>query len=120
MLATGLPAGEQFNRINQFSFRVATLADLRTFHAVLAERGIAVDRAANHGNAWSIYFFDPEGNKVEIYTPSDWYIAQPFGVPVDLTQKDETILAETVALIEGNATRSSRTAWEETMGKKLG
>lgn len=28
----------------------------------------------NHGNAWSIYFADPEGNRIELYTPSPWYV----------------------------------------------
>ncbi len=120
VLASGLPAEEKFNRINQISFRVATLDDLRTFDGILRERGIAVLRTANHGNAWSIYFFDPEGNKVEIYTPSDWYVAQPFGVPVDFEKKDEVIFAETQELIRDNATRTSRLAWEEKMGKRLG
>ena len=31
----------------------------------------------NHGNAWSVYFRDPEGNRIEIFCDTEWYIEQP-------------------------------------------
>ncbi|WP_457824679.1 VOC family protein, partial [Staphylococcus aureus] len=58
----------------------------------------------NHGNSWSIYFKDPEGNILELYTATPWYVSQPWRVALDLSQTDEQIEAETLGLIEGGAT----------------
>jgi catechol 2,3-dioxygenase len=55
-------------------------------------------RGMNHGNALSIYFADPEDNTVEVYLDTPWYVPQPHGDPLDLTQPDATIWAETEAL----------------------
>ena len=30
-----------------------------------------------HGNSVSLYFRDPEGNRIECYLDSPWYCAQP-------------------------------------------
>ena len=57
----------------------------------------------DHGNAWSIYFSDPEGNRMEVYMPSPWYVAQPFGEPLDLTQPAEAIHAKTEAMVQAGS-----------------
>jgi catechol 2,3-dioxygenase len=53
----------------------------------------------NHGNAWSIYFDDPEGNKVEVYMDTVFHTPQPCGEPLNLDQSDAALLAETEALV---------------------
>ena len=30
-----------------------------------------------HGNAWSVYFQDPEGNQIEMFCDTPWYVPQP-------------------------------------------
>ena len=54
-------------------------------------------RPISHGNAWSIYFKDPEGNVVEAYLDTPFHVPQPHGKPLDLTKSDEQILRETEA-----------------------
>ena len=71
-LATG--RGDMPTTINQVSFRLANLEDLRVWHRRLVELGVGPVDARNHGNAWSLYFLDPEGNRLELYTPSDWHV----------------------------------------------
>jgi catechol-2,3-dioxygenase len=119
VLVSGLPAEERFSRINQISFRVATLEDLRQFHVLLVERNVPIQRTVTHGNAWSIYAADPDGNKVEIYTPSPWHVSQPFGVPVDYRDSVEKLVADTEAMIRDNASRESREAWSAAIRSRL-
>ncbi len=65
VLVTGRPPGIDDNVVNQISFKLATLADLKAMHARVREEGIKEFRIVTHGNAWSVYFADPEGNRVE-------------------------------------------------------
>ena len=57
VLIGGKPDGIPFNVINQISFLVESLADLRTFWDVLKkEPDISDIYSLTHGNAWSVYF----------------------------------------------------------------
>ena len=119
VLVSGLPEGERFSRINQISFRVDTLEDLRRFHALLLEKRVAIQRAVTHGNAWSIYLPDPEGNKVELYTPSPWYVSQPFGVEVNFSDSADKLMAHTLALVRDDRSLTTHEAWAAGLQAKL-
>jgi len=82
----------------QISFTVASLADLKNFHAEILDRGFPVEMVVNHGNAIGCYFRDPEGNVVEVYwhTGKDW--PQPYADPIDLSQSEEELLGIVAAL----------------------
>jgi catechol-2,3-dioxygenase len=103
VLASGRPselpantANPQFGpSINQISFRLGSLADLRDVHERLLAEGASDLFPANHGIAWSIYAHDPEGNNLEFFVDTDWYIKQPFLIPLDLSRSDEELTRET-------------------------
>jgi catechol 2,3-dioxygenase-like lactoylglutathione lyase family enzyme len=78
--------------LEQVSFHVASLEELRAFHRLFKAQGVTIHETVTHGIALSIYFFDPEGNRLEVYWPTgiDW--RQPFKRPVDLDQPDEVLL----------------------------
>ncbi len=97
VLVTGRPDTAGFNPINQISFMVDSLSDLRTVHGRAIERGATDMRVVTHGNAWSCYFKDPEGNTIEAYLDTPYHVPQPHGVPFDLSKSDEEILRETEA-----------------------
>ena len=80
--------------INQLSFKVANLDELKALYQRATAAGAKIERQINHGNALSFYFSDPEGNGVEIYMDTPWYVPQPHGVPTDLTLPTDRILAE--------------------------
>ena len=44
--------------------------DLRDMHARLRAAGVAIERTSDHGMTVSVYFRDPEGNRLEVYTDS--------------------------------------------------
>ena len=99
-LMKGRPDAADPHLINQISLRVATLADLRTFHRRLVSEGYEIDAVVNHASALGCYFFDPEGNRTEVF----WVTGRPCWVPtanpIDLEQPDDAILAEVDAVWE--------------------
>ena len=97
VLVSGRPDTSGFNPINQISFMVDSLAQLREVHNRALANGATEMRVVTHGNAWSCYFKDPEGNTVEAYLDTPFHVPQPHGAPFDLFKSDEEILAETEA-----------------------
>ena len=78
--------------------RVASLDDLREFRRRLSAEGYRIERVVNHASAIGCYFFDPEGNRTEVF----WVTGRPSWVPVanpiDIEQPDELVMAEVDAL----------------------
>lgn len=95
VLAENRPADCAFSTVMQLSFKVKTLDQLRTVRQAALENGAQKMRGLNHLNALSIYFGDPEGNTVEVYLDTPWYVPQPHGDPLDLDLPDEEIWKRT-------------------------
>lgn len=95
VLAENRPADCRFSTVMQLSFKVGSLDELRSVRSAALELGATNMRGLNHVNALSIYFHDPEGNTVEVYLDTPWYVPQPHGDPLDIDQADEAIWAET-------------------------
>ena len=55
-------------------------------HRRALDNGATDMRVTSHGNAWSCYFKDPEGNTVEAYLDTPFHVPQPHGEPLDLSQ----------------------------------
>ena len=49
------------------AFQVASFEALREAYCTLLDKGVAIDRAIDHVNQRSVYFLDPDGNRLEIY-----------------------------------------------------
>ena len=84
---------------HQFSWRVDDLDTLLTYHRRFKEEGVPVQQEVTHGNALGIYFFDPEGNRNEVYLRVDKQVPQPFRKSINLDQEQEAILAEAERLL---------------------
>jgi catechol-2,3-dioxygenase len=93
ILASGRPGEVRFNPINQISFRMAEFAGLREMHRRLQREGVAELAPVSHGNALSVYFRDPEGNRLELFVDTPWYVQQPLRVPMDMTLSDAGLWA---------------------------
>ncbi len=97
-LVAGRPDLAGFNHINQLSFRVPQLEDVQSvWRRVKDEAGVHDLRGTNHGNAFSMYFRDPEGNRLEVFCDTPWYISQPCIEPLDLSRPAAEVLAEAEA-----------------------
>jgi catechol 2,3-dioxygenase len=87
--------------LNQLSFRLKSLEDLRAYYAFYEKEGLKGLEGRDHGNSWSLYVFDPEGNKIELYVPTPWHVSQPWRAPLDLTMSADAIVAQTEARLKG-------------------
>ena len=74
-----------------FAFRVASLAELRSFYYRVLDRKVEVKMALNHGSSIAFYFTDPDGNLVEVYWRTGIERPQPFLEPIDLSMTEESI-----------------------------
>ena len=91
VLVDGRPAGQGFNPINQVSFRMAQFAGLREMHRRLQQEKVAELSPVSHGNALSLYFRDPEGNRIELFIDTPWYVEQPMRIPMDMSLPDDAL-----------------------------
>ena len=101
----GVRKGEEAsNSVNHFAFRVADLDDVKQMNTRLQEDGRATNlNPLTHGNAWSIYFSDPEGNGIEVFCDSPWHVSQPQVRPWNIDKPNDEVLAETSAAFENEA-----------------
>jgi catechol 2,3-dioxygenase len=99
VLVAGRPAGLPDKVINQLSFRVASLGEvLRFYRRIRGDEGVSDIHPICHGHAWSVYFRDPEGNRIEVYTDTPWYVHQPIREEMDFDLPEDEILRRTEAL----------------------
>lgn len=87
-------APEGVTTVNQVSFKVPDLDALKTVFNRVRAAGVETIRQTTHGNALSCYFPDPEGNQIEIYMDTPWYVPQPHGHPIDLSLANDEIAAQ--------------------------
>jgi catechol-2,3-dioxygenase len=98
VLASGRDPDDRSRVINQISFRVSSLAELKRIGAVIKKETVEDLAIITHGTSWSIYFRDPEGNRTEVFVDTPWYIDQPFRSPIDLDQPEEVLRRDTEVL----------------------
>jgi catechol-2,3-dioxygenase len=84
---------------HQISWRVESLDDIIEFHNRFWREGVRVQQEVTHGNALGIYFFDPEGNRNEVYLRVDRDVRQPFRKTIDFGLPPEQIYAEAERLL---------------------
>lgn len=105
--------------VMQLSFKVQALDELREARTRALAQGASKMRGLNHGNAISIYFMDPEGNTVEVYLDTPWYVAQPHGDALDLDRPDAEIWAETERIVKADPTFKPAQEWSREFGAQL-
>lgn len=84
------------NSVNHFAFRVDSLDDVKQMNERLEKDGRVKNRLPlTHGNAWSIYFSDPEGNGLEVFCDTPWHVQQPQVKTWSLDKSNDEIIEET-------------------------
>lgn len=120
VLASGRTGSGDEKVINQISFRVATLEQLQQMFGWLQqEPGPSQFRAVSHGNAWTLYFHDPEGNRIELFVDSPWYVRQPCSEPLDLTLPADEIRARTEAMCRADPTFAPVEEWRARFAARI-
>jgi catechol 2,3-dioxygenase len=98
-LVSGRDTPTASDNLHHVAFRsVGTLDDLRSLKQALeSDSWVTQIMPLTHGNAWSVYFRDPEFNGVEVFIDTPWHVRQPQGEPLDLSRSNEEIVEWTRA-----------------------
>ncbi len=121
VLVTGRNDSGDAKVLNQLSFRLDSLADLRAMRDALAAEPTIGDIAPiEHGIAWSVYFRDPESNRIELLVDTPWYVSQPIADPFDLDQTDDEIVRATEARYGQDPSFRPRGQWRAELAARLG
>jgi catechol 2,3-dioxygenase-like lactoylglutathione lyase family enzyme len=99
LIAPGRTVAEGEVLLQQVSFRCDTVEEVMAFHQRLKQAGVKIEQVVTHGNAIGVYFFDPDGNRFEVYWDTGLKAKQPFKVPVDLTTSPEAVLEKVDELV---------------------
>ena len=113
VLFDGKPTDLPFNPVNQLSLLLDSLGDLQSYYQRAVKAGVKGIEQVDHGNAWSIYFKDPEGNPIELYVDS------PCREPLDLDLSIDAILKQTEAMCLRRPGFLSRDAWIAEMRERI-
>ena len=119
IISEGRPEGAP-STINQLSFEVASLDELRQMYRRVVDEGVKNLLPRNHGNAWSVYFDDPEGNNVEVYLDSPFHIPQPAGEFLDFDLSNDEIIETTEAMAQATDGFRMRDEWAAERAKNMG
>jgi catechol 2,3-dioxygenase-like lactoylglutathione lyase family enzyme len=109
-LAQAKEPGQKTHNVQQVSFKVESLDDVRTFYHRVQDAGMRIDRTVTHGIACSVYFYDPEDNRIELYYTTPYNVRQPLGEPIDLDRPDDELLAFAKSLEETKGPRRGEQA----------
>ena len=120
VFVSGMPTGEhQFVMADHLAFRTGSLDDLRVIGARLDEAGVEGVIPISHGNAWSLYFTDPEGNGLECFVDSPFHVAQPYADTLELADSDDEIEATTRSKIEDQPEFQPLADWSAQLAARL-
>jgi catechol 2,3-dioxygenase-like lactoylglutathione lyase family enzyme len=97
LLTGGRDVGTDALLLQQISFRCERLEDVQAFHRRFVEASIPIDMTVSHGNAVGLYFYDPEGNRCEVYWQTGLAARQPFVQPIDLVADTDELRATVAA-----------------------
>ena len=119
LVATPEPPARGFALADHLAFRTGTLDELRVIGERLATARVATVMPVSHGNAWSLYFTDPEGNGLECFVDTPFHVAQPYGDRLDLSASDAEIEAATRSKIQELPEFQPFDDWRRAMAERL-
>ena len=120
LVQTADPPPREFMLADHLAFRTGSLDDLRAIGERLATAEVDSVIPISHGNTWSLYFTDPEGNGVECFVDTPFHVSQPYGDALDLSTSDAEIEEETRGKVEALPGTQSFSTWSEAMATRLG
>jgi hypothetical protein len=88
----GKDADPKHKIIQPVSFRCNEFEYVHGSYHGFKDNATKLDMVVSHGNAIGAYFFDPEGNRVEVYWQTGLDAKQAFIEPIDIEADPETLL----------------------------
>ena len=99
--------GQPTQYLQQLSFIVDDMKSLQDFYHRIQKEGLRIDRTVTHGISCSIYFYDPEDNRIELYYKTGFTVRQPLSEAIGLDNSAEAVL-------------DFSKAFEKTLGPPIG
>ena len=118
-LASGRSGASEGDPMNHVAFRVDTLGDLRRRHDSLRHAGVAAIEPVSHGSWLSVYYRDPEANRLEFFRDTPYYVRRPVIGQLDLRLSDEQLLDEIVARHGKDLTFKTMAEWKADTARAL-
>ena len=119
VLVRGRQTEDEVPMVQQVSFNVGTLANVQKVFRKVREAGSKVIDPRCHGNAWSVYFSDPEGNRIEMFCDTPWYVPQPLGFEIDLDKSEDELYRETEAICRAKPGFKRMEEWRADIAAKI-
>jgi catechol-2,3-dioxygenase len=120
VLVSGRPEPLEFNVINQISLKADSLETLQKFYRRLKDSPVTGISPITHGNALSVYFRDPEGNRVELYVDTPWYVTQPTRVAAPFELPADALMAWAERHARTLSGFRLRSDWRQEMAARMG
>ena len=119
VLVRGRATDTEVPMVQQVSFNVGNLANVQCAFRKIRDAGCEGISPICHGNAWSVYFQDPEGNRIEMFCDTPWYVPQPLGFKIDLDLPADTLVAETEEICRAKDGFKPIEEWRAEISKKI-
>jgi catechol 2,3-dioxygenase-like lactoylglutathione lyase family enzyme len=105
--------------VGHVAFRVDSLDEVRRVYEKVRRLPHAKPEPVSHGNTWSVYFRDPEDNRIEIFTQTPWHTTQPARFDVDYDQPDPALKQATEATAQTLPGFTSGEDWQQSFNKRF-
>jgi catechol-2,3-dioxygenase len=80
--------------IQQLSMHTSSLGEVVEYYRRLKAEGARIQQTITHGVSVSVYFYDPEGNRLEIYWTTPYWLENPGLTNLDFDADEDTIMAQ--------------------------
>ncbi len=118
-LASGRKGTPEASALNHVAFRVPSMNALRKRHARLVEQGVPHIEPISHATWFSVYWRDPENNRLEFFWDAPYYVEQPIVEPLDLSLTDDQILQSVVDKYGKHPSFKPMRQWKDETLKSL-
>ena len=119
VLVRGRATDTEVPMVQQVSFNVGTLPEVQKAFRKVRDACCEGINPICHGNAWSVYFQDPEGNRIEMFCDTPWYVPQPLGFKIELDKPADQLFTETEAYCRDKKGFMPIEEWRAEISKKI-
>ena len=105
--------------IGHVAFRVDSLDEVRRVYEKVRALPYAKPEPVSHANTWSVYFRDPEDNRIEVFTQTPWHATQPCRFDVNYDQPDPALKEATLGTAKALAGFTTTEDWQEAFNRRF-
>jgi catechol 2,3-dioxygenase-like lactoylglutathione lyase family enzyme len=116
---TGAAASNAGGGIGHVAFRVDSLDEVRRVYEKVRHLPHSNPEPVSHANTWSVYFRDPEDNRIEVFVQTPWHATQPCRFDVDYDQPDPALKETTLATAKTLFGFTAGDEWQQAFNKRF-